>query len=103
MNPHLVYQVSTALSDWANYNKINGLSSWSAHDFAGDAEKFVFTLERSVEWHEQTKKTPTEHSYRHDVAEYLKWSINEKDHRAAIDVCLFEVGPNLTGLEFDCE
>lgn len=99
----MVYRVATALGEWASQNKINGLSEWTAHDFAVDAEKFVFTLEQSVAWHSdpEIKREHTEGSYRRDLVEYLQWGINEKHRLSAINACLFEVGPDYTGLDFD--
>jgi hypothetical protein len=103
MNPHLVHRAATALADWASDIKLNKLSDWSAHDFTKDAEAFVKALQRSVEWHSRLGRVPTEDSYRTNVVACLEWSLSGPQHEAAINVALFELGPDLTGLEFDDE
>ena len=98
---HMIYRVASALAEWASGTKVNGLSDWSPHDFTVDAEKFIDTIYASTKWHTSPSREATEDSYRSDILEYLRWGIDEKHTPKAIDVCLFEVGPDYTGLDFD--
>lgn len=93
----MAHRVSTALSDWANETTLNGLSDWTAHDFASEADRFLDTLAAAVKFNAEMEREGTEDSYRSDVREYIEWELPEE----AIDVGLFEVGPEYTGLEFD--
>lgn len=94
-----VGRVMTALAEWANEEKVNGLSSWDANDFGKDAEKFVAALTWSALMFDGME--PTAETYQQDLEMFLKWSIDERYHASAIKACLFEIGPEYTGLEFE--
>lgn len=94
-----IRRVMTALAEWANETRVNGLSTWDASDFGLDAEKFVMTLTWSVVLFEGTDPSPE--TYQKDLEDNLAWSIDERYHASAIRACLFEIGPDYTGLEFE--
>lgn len=99
----MIHRVATALGEWASDTEVNGLSDWTAHDFTIDAEKFITTIEASVKYHDSRDEEPTEPSYQNDIMTYLEWRIDDRYKYEAVSVCLFEVGPEYTGLEWDSD
>ena len=100
-DPFLVNRVATALAEWANAIRLNRMTDWSPHDFGNDAERFVTTLRASMDFHETLGHELTEESIKTDLTTYLQWSMTGEAGTMAARVALFEVGPDITGLEFD--
>jgi len=95
-------QVALALADWANEVKANGLSTWEESDFRVAAEKFVDHLDHAVLLRDLLKLN-TQTDYKSDMLENLSWDIDLKYKAQAIDIGLFEIGTEFTGLDFDPE
>ncbi len=96
-----VPRVAQALADYANAEKVNGLSAWDANDMTEAAEKFVVFLEESSRYYAGLTAPVTEGNYLYDAQTFLKWSIPERYHLGAAKAALFEIGPEFTGLDWE--
>lgn len=93
-------RVAVALAEHATAKKINGLSSWDPSDFTVASEKFVEYLD-GAQMNADFLKLHDAKAYRADALLMLRWDIDEAATPDALDVALFEVGPDLTGIDFE--
>jgi hypothetical protein len=96
----LIRRVQDALAEYASKVKMNGLADWDSSDFRVAAEKFVEYLD-GAQLNADYLKLYDPNDYRRDAIDMLRWDVPTAHSEKAIDIALFEVGPELTGMEFD--